>query len=397
MRPSLASVTAALARLVAFDTTSHRSNLELIAWAEAQIAAVGGISLRVPDATGQKANLWARIGPDVPGGVVLAGHTDVVPVAGQAWSSNPFTLTPRDGRLYGRGTADMKGFVALVMACLPQFAQARLARPLYVALTYDEEVGCVGVGSLIQHMRTEGCRPEAVIVGEPTHWAIVDAHKSIDTFWIEATGLEAHSSRTDLGISAVMALIPVLARVRALADSLKTGDPSMGGRRDSRFTPDHATLGVGEIEGGTAVNILARRARFSIDLRTLPGQSATAILEQIAAAVALADAELKAVHPDCGAVMWRRAGSVGLDPEPEGAAERLARKLTGANATEAAAYAAEAGQFQKHGGYSTVLCGPGSIAQAHAPDEWIAVSELERGLEVMDRLAAHLSTPLGTG
>jgi acetylornithine deacetylase len=391
MTSTLDAVTATLARLVAFDTTSHRSNLELIDLAQTQIAAAGGVATRVPDATGQKANLWARLGPDVPGGVVLAGHTDVVPVTGQAWSTDPFTLTARDGRLYGRGTADMKGFLALVLASLPAFARAPLRRPLHIGLTYDEEVGCLGVGSLISHMVAAGCRPEAVIVGEPTNWAIVDAHKSVDTFWIEAEGLEAHSSRTDLGISAVMALIPVLARVRALAEGLRAGDPAVGGRRDARFTPDHATLGVGEIEGGTAVNILARRARFSIDLRTLPGQSAPAILADIAAAVAAADAELKAFSPACGARMIRRAGSVGLDPEPEGAAERLARRLTGANATEAASYAAEAGQFQKHGGFSTVLCGPGSIAQAHAPDEWIAVSDLARGLEVMDRLREHLT------
>jgi acetylornithine deacetylase len=373
-----------LRTLVAFDTTSRLSNLPLIDWAEARLSALGAACQRVWNADHTKANLWARIGPDVPGGIVLSGHSDVVPVDGQDWTSDPFTLTERYGRLYGRGAADMKGFLALVLASAPSFAAARLRVPVHVCLTYDEEIGCIGAPSLIGHLYKAGAAPSAVLVGEPTEWAVVNAHKSIDSFWIEATGLEAHSSRTDLGVSAIMALIPVLSRVHELADLAKSRTPA-----NSRMSPAHTTLGIGEIHGGTAINILARQCRFGFDLRCTPGDPPEFYLDAIAKAVAQADAGLKAFSPECGMRMLRRSGAPGLLPEPDGAAELFARAITGDNGSEAVCYAAEAGQFQASG-FSTVLCGPGSIAQAHAPDEWIAISELERGVAILERLLTRV-------
>lgn len=381
----LAHVISTLRSLVAFDTTSRNSNLALIDWAEALLTRCGAVCERVWNDDSSKANLWARIGPDVPGGIVLSGHSDVVPVDGQDWTSDPFVLTERDGRLYGRGTADMKGFLALVLAHAPEFARAKLVAPLHVCLTYDEEVGCVGAPSLIRHLSERGVAPSAVIVGEPSDWAVVSAHKAVTTYWVEATGIEAHSSRTDLGTSAIMALVPVLARVHALADVARTRTPE-----GSLTQPAHTTLGVGEIRGGTAINILARQCRFGFDLRCTPGDSPEFYLNEIRAAVAEADARIKAFSPQCSVVMRYRSGAPGLAPEKDGAAERLARRLTGANHTEGVCYGSEAGQYQAEG-FSTVLCGPGSIAQAHAPDEWIAISELVRGQTVMRRLLAELA------
>jgi acetylornithine deacetylase len=374
-----------LARLVAFDTTSRGSNLELIAHVERGLDGLGVKSRRVANADGSKANLLASIGPDVEGGVVLSGHTDVVPVDGQAWTSEPFTLTRRDGRLYGRGTCDMKGFLALALAAAPDFAAAPLRRPVHLAFSYDEEIGCLGAPDLIAEIAARTPRPAVVIVGEPTNMEAVAGHKGIAAFKVTVSGHEAHSSLTHLGASANMAAIRLMSGLADLAARLeRDADPA------SPFQPKGASLTIGVINGGTAVNILARTCAFAFDLRTPPGVDPLALLADFFSQAQALDAELKARFPEAGVVVERRSLTPGLAPEPDGAAEAFARRLAGDNGPpRVVSYAAEAGQFQE-AGYSVVICGPGSIDQAHQPDEFVEVAQMERGGAFMARLLEAL-------
>ena len=376
-----------LARLVAFDTTSRRSNLELIAWVEGYLADLGVATRRVPNADGTKSNLMATIGPAVEGGVVLSGHTDVVPVDGQPWSSDPWTLTERDGRLYGRGTCDMKGFLALALAAAPELAKASLSRPVHLALSYDEEVGCLGAPDMIAVIARDLPRPALVVVGEPTDMVAVRGHKGIASFVVTVTGREAHSSLTHLGVSANMAAVRLMSQLVALSERLeREADPA------SPFTPKGATLTIGQINGGTAVNILARECVFVFDLRTPAGLDPMALLSDFFAAAEAMDAEIKAKAPEGGVRVERRSLTPAFAPEENGAAETFARKLAGDNGPpRVAPYAAEAGQFQG-AGFSTVICGPGSIDQAHQPDEYVEISQMQRGAAFMRRLIEDLST-----
>jgi acetylornithine deacetylase len=375
-----------LARLVAFDTTSRGSNLPLIAHVEALLAGLGVSSRRIANADGTKANLLASIGPAVEGGVVLSGHTDVVPVDGQPWTSDPFTLTPRGGRLYGRGTCDMKGFIALALAAAPDFAAAGLKRPVHLAFSYDEEVGCLGAPDLIAEIVRHVPRPAAVIVGEPTGMEAVSAHKGITSYRVIVTGKEAHSSQTHLGVSANMAAVRLMSFLADLAARLeREADPS------SPFTPKHPTLTIGLINGGTALNILARECVFVFDLRTQAGVAPEALLAGFFEEAARVDAEMKARFEGVGVVLERRSRTPAFARVDGGAAEAFARRLAGDNGpARAVPYAAEAGQFQE-AGYSVVICGPGSIDQAHQADEYLEVSQLQRGAAFMTRLTEALS------
>ena len=374
-----------LARLIAFDTTSRGSNLALIAYVEALLAELGVTSTRIANADGSKANLLATLGPNAEGGVVLSGHTDVVPVDGQAWTSDPFVLTQRDGRLYGRGTCDMKGFLALCLAATPDFAAAGLKRPVHFAFSYDEEIGCLGAPDLIRAIAARVPRPAAVIVGEPTGMEAVSGHKGIAACRVTVRGKEAHSSLTHLGASANMAAVRLMAVLGQIADGLGAADPA------SPFTPPGASLTIGEIHGGTAINILARQCVFSFDLRVPPGVDPDVLLAPFRAAAREIDATLKARFPEAGVTLEQLAAAPALAPEPDGAAERLARRLAGDNGpTRAVPYAAEAGQFQE-AGYSTVICGPGSIDQAHQADEYVDLNQIERGAAFMARLVEALS------
>jgi acetylornithine deacetylase len=378
---------AILERLVGFDTTSRSSNLALIEHVEAELAMLGVAATRVANADRTKANLYATLGPAVEGGVVLSGHTDVVPVDGQAWSSDPFHLTRRDDRLYGRGTCDMKGFLALALAAAPEFASGRLKRPVHLAFSYDEEVGCLGAPDLIREIVARLPRPAVVVVGEPTNMEAVCGHKGIATWRVTVSGREAHSSLTHLGLSANMAAIRLMSELVALSDRLAgAADPA------SPFTPKGASLTVGQIAGGTAVNILARQCVFAFDLRTPPGMDPEAVVAPFLESARAMDAEMGARFPEAGVKVERRSTTPSFAPEPDGAAERLARTLAGDNGPpRVVPYAAEAGQFQA-AGFSTVICGPGSIDQAHQPDEYVEVSQMERGAAFMLRLAETLST-----
>jgi len=376
-----------LRRLVAFDTTSRGSNLALIAYVEGLLAEIGVPGRRVPNADGTKSNLFATIGPMAPGGIVLSGHTDVVPVDGQPWDTDPWTLTERDGRLYGRGTCDMKGFVALALAAAPALAKAPLKRPVHFAFSYDEEIGCLGAPDMIAAIARELPPPAAVVVGEPTNMQAVRGHKGIVVSKVTVSGHEAHSSLTHLGVSAVMAAVELMGDLAALGRKLEAdADPA------SPFTPKGATLTLGMVNGGTASNILARECSFWFDLRTPPGLDPDAILTPFLERCARMDGELKARFPECGVRVERRSNTPALAPETDGEAERIARLLTGDNGPgRVVSYAAEAGQFQG-AGFSTVICGPGSIDQAHQPNEFVEISQIQRGAAFMARLIEALQT-----
>jgi acetylornithine deacetylase len=376
---------AILAKLISFDTTSSESNLSLIEYVEDYLGSFGVESTRIFNADATKANLLARIGPATPGGVVLSGHTDVVPVKGQSWTSDPFTLTRRGDRLYGRGTSDMKSFIALAMAIMPQLSEGALRRPIFFAFSYDEEVGCLGAPDLIDRLVSLADRPALAIVGEPTSMAIVDSHKGMSLFEIVIRGREAHSSMVHEGISANMVAIDVLA---ALAEIARR-EPEE--QLDSRFDPPWSTLTVGTIVGGTAANILARDCRITFDLRHLPARDIDETLAPFWAAVEQARAVLKAEDEQADIHVTRLAAIPPLESVPDNPAEQLARSVGGSNvAASAVSYGAEAGQFQR-AGLPTVICGPGSIVQAHRSDEFIDLEQIEAGARFMAKLIERLS------
>ena len=291
--PDLNAARAQLEKLISFDTTSHLSNLALIAYAEDVLRAAGAETWRVANADGDKANLYALIGPDAPGGVVLSGHTDVVPVDGQAWSSDPWTLTERDGRLYGRGSCDMKGFLACALAAAPDFAAASLKRPIAFALSYDEEIGCIGAPSMIARLKDDLPALEAVIVGEPTEMKVVTAHKGLLSFRVTFTGREAHSSQVLTGVCAVTAAIPFANALVSLAKDLRANAPA-----DTAFDPPFTTLTVGQFHGGTASNILAGQTVIETLARPCPWDDAEEMEAHIRAKAAEVEAEMQKIAPE---------------------------------------------------------------------------------------------------
>jgi acetylornithine deacetylase len=372
-----------LTRLVAFDTTSRNSNLALIEWVEAFLGKRGIRSHRVANADGTKSNLYALIGPEAEGGVVLSGHTDVVPVDGQPWSSDPWTVTERGGKLYGRGVADMKSFLALALAHVDEALAAPMKRPMILAFSYDEEIGCLGAPSLIEEINRIAPKPSAVIVGEPTLMKVVSAHKGIRSFIVEVTGREAHSSLPDTGVSAVMEALALMELIAEMGREARAVT-------HAHFNPPGPTMTIGRVDGGTATNILARKCTFMWDLRTPEVTQADAIEARFRAAAEALDAKIKARAPEGGVSVTRRSNTPGLAIARDSAAEQLGRALTGDNETRAVAYAAEAGLFQR-AGIPAIICGPGSIEQAHQPDEWIELSQLDEGAAFMKRLIERLS------
>jgi acetylornithine deacetylase len=369
-----------LARLVNFDTTSHRSNLPLVRFVEDYLAQHGIASQLVASTDGAKANLYATIGPAKEPGVALSGHTDVVPVEGQSWSSDPFVLTERGGRLYGRGSADMKGFLACVLAAVPDFHKRQLSVPIHLAFSYDEEVGCLGVRPLIAELGRRFVRPRLVIVGEPTSMSVVDAHKGPVRWHIDIKGRAAHSSMAPLGVNAISVAGKLLAELARIEAELERAP------RDARFDPPYATLQVTRIDGGTATNIVPVSCHLDFDVRALPGVDVAAIDQRIRAFA----------EEECLPEMRRVAPEAGIDigianevpPFATGAASEavaLALRLAGQNETHAVSYATEAGLFQAAGSPAVVI-GPGDIAQAHAADEWIAKDQLEKCMAFLSRL-----------
>jgi acetylornithine deacetylase len=377
-----------LKTLVGFDTTSRRSNLALIDWVEAYLDRHGVPHRRVPNADGSKSNLIATVGPAIEGGAVLSGHTDVVPVDGQPWDTDPFETVEHDGRIYGRGTCDMKGFLALALGAVPELIAAGPRKPVHLAFSYDEEIGCLGAPSMIAVIRKELPAPAFVVVGEPTDMVAVNGHKGISYFRVTVTGREAHSSQTQLGVSAIMEAVQLMASLTALSARLeREADPA------SPFTPKGATLTIGMVNGGTAGNILARECSFLFDLRCPPSLDPRTILAPFFAEVEALDAALKARAQEAGVSIVQQSSTPSFAPEPDGVAESFARRLAGDNGpTRAVAFATEAGQFQQ-AGFSTVLCGPGSIEQAHQPNEFVEVAQMQRGRDFMRRLVEWAASP----
>jgi len=373
-----------LERLVGFDTESQNSNLALIDFVEDYLRGWGVPVLRAPNREGDKVALFATIGASERGGVVLSGHTDVVPVAGQAWTSDPFTLRVADGRAYGRGAVDMKGFCALCLALVPDFLTAGFRTPIHFLFSYDEETTCRGPLDIIRRFGGDLPMPVAAIVGEPTSLEVADAHKSVVTFATTVHGHEAHSAKPALGANAVAAAAELVCELSRIGDEMiARGDPS------GRFDPPHATVHVGTVAGGTARNILAKTCRLHWEFRGIPGLDPDEIprrLEGFAQDVALQRLNR---YGDYGRIETAMEASVpGLAPDPGSAAERLALRLAGRNATVTVPFATEAGHFQA-AGVPTVVCGPGSIDQAHQPDEYITLEDLAAGEGFLRRLATE--------
>ncbi|EYF08658.1 acetylornithine deacetylase [Chondromyces apiculatus] len=373
-----------LERLVAFPTVSRDSNLPLIDFVEDLLRAHGIAATRVPSDDGTKANLHATIGPEVPDGIVLSGHTDVVPVDGQPWDTDPFTLVEKDGRLHARGAVDMKAFIATALALIPEMKA--LKRPIHLALSYDEEVGCAGAPRLIREICARVPRPRAVIVGEPTSLRVATAHKGIAVYRTTVTGHEAHSSLTHRGVSAVMTAARLITWLDDRARE-RLADP----QTESGFEPPCTSIHVGKVQGGTAVNIISRHCEFWWDVRTLPGDSAPAIAEALTryADEALLP-DMRRVAPEVAITTEALLGAPGLRHDPDSAATALALALTGARETGRVPFATEAGLFQE-AGIPAVVCGPGSIDQAHQPNEYITLDQLHAGEAFLRRLIAVLS------
>jgi acetylornithine deacetylase len=372
-----------LAHLVKFDTTSRDGNIPLIEFVEAYLDGWDIPHFRVDYEAGKKTNLFATIGPDIAGGIVLSGHTDVVPVDGQNWKSNPFELVERDARWFGRGTCDMKGFVAVALAMVPKFKSANLKTPIHLALSCDEEVGCKGVRPLVAHIRDHMKKPRLVIVGEPTSMQVVNAHKAALTFSTEVTGLEAHSSLTDQGVNAIMVAGELLSEINRIREDLtERGDPT------GRFNPPYSTIHVGVIEGGTAKNIIPRKCSFQWETRLLPTADMKEVPERFENFSRQLEPAMQKIADEVGILNQQTNAVPGLAPEENSPAEHLALHLAEANGTHAVSYCTEAGLFQQIG-IPAIICGPGSIEQAHKPDEYIDVSEMEKCETFMARLLEH--------
>ena len=385
--PEALSARQILDRLIAFPTVSRDSNLALIDWVEEYLAGWGVASQRVPNAEGTKASLYASAGTAVPGGVILSGHSDVVPVDGQAWTVDPWLVTERDGKLVGRGVCDMKGFVALALAAVPLALQRGVKRPLQIAISYDEEVGCTGAPPMIAAMAAGLPRASAVVVGEPSMMRMVNGHKGGHGFRVHVQGFEVHSSILHTGVSAIMEgarLIDWANRVNA--ENQAKPVTALAALFDPPFTTAH----VGTIQGGTAENITAKDCRFGLGFRCVPGEDPLAWVARLRAEAARLEAAMQAIRPEARILLEEVFYVPPLVPESEGAAEALVRRLTGDNGTSVVSYGTEAGQFQAEG-YSAVVCGPGDIAQAHQPDEWLSVAQFEAGWRFMEALVEDLA------
>lgn len=371
-------------QLIAFDTTSRNSNLELIGFARQLLEAAGARVRLSYDQARIKANLFASFGPEKDGGVVLSGHTDVVPVDGQDWSSDPFAPEVRDTRLYGRGSADMKGFIGCVLALAEDLGQTRLRAPVHVALSFDEEVGCAGVTALLADLAEAAIRPSLAIIGEPTLMRPVGAHKAGAVLLTRCRGKEGHSSKPHLGANAVMMAGEFVAYLAELGEELKAD-------RDGRFDPPYTTLQANRIAGGTAVNVLARDCEISWEYRALPDRDHEGLVPRIEQY--LNDVILPKYRQHVAEARFETeviARYPGLCFDEGSPAAALACELTGINALEAVAYGTEAGHFQQ-AGIHAVICGPGSIDQAHKADEFVELSELEGCTGFLRRLVARLA------
>lgn len=376
-------------RLVGFDTTSAKSNLALIEDVADYLDRHGVRARLIHDETGTKANLYATIGPEGAGGVVLSGHTDVVPTEGQRWSADPYLAVEHQGRLYGRGTADMKSFIATALALVPEMAARKLKIPIHLAFSYDEEVGCLGVRHLIAELGRALPRPRLVIVGEPTGMRVVNAHKGITLVATRVVGRDAHSSAPALGASAIASAAELILHLTGIAADFAARPPRRGSI-DAEFDPPCTTINVGTIAGGTALNIIPKECTFNWECRPLPESKDD---EEIVARLnAFAEKEiaprLKKAGPEAGVFTQIKVAVPPLAPLPGSPAEALAMTLSGENRAHSVAYTSEAGLFQ-NAGFPAILCGPGFVEQAHQPDEFVSFDQLAACEAFLKKLIDH--------
>lgn len=379
---------ALLEKLVSFDTVSRNPNKPLIDWVAGYLDEHGIACHRheKPGAPGHQ-GLFAHVGPSVEGGVVLSGHTDVVPVDGQDWSTDPFTVVEKDGRLYGRGTADMKGFDALAIWAMVEAQQRGINRPLQLALSYDEEIGCTGAPPLIAAMQEHLPKARDVIVGEPTMMKTVTGHKGGVTWWVHVHGFEVHSSLMHTGVSAIHSAARIIDWASQLnAELMATPPGDMAALFDPPFTSAH----VGQIKGGTAHNITAKDCEFGFGFRIVPGEDPEQWRKRFFDKIAEVEAEMQAVRPETWIEVTAAFELPPFAPERDGTAEALTRQLTGDNSDNFVSYGTEASHFQT-AGYSAVVCGPGDIAQAHQPDEYLDCAQLDAGQAFLQRLIIQLA------
>ena len=376
-------------QLVSFPTVSRETNLPLIDWVEAYLTSHGIACHRhVKVDAPTKAALFAHVGPEQDGGVVLSGHTDVVPVDGQPWVTDPFVVTEQGGKLFGRGTTDMKGFDALAIWAMVAAHQRGVKRPLQIALSYDEEIGCAGAPPLIDSMQGVVPRADTVIVGEPTMLKAVTGHKGGNTFWVHVHGFEVHSSIMHTGVSAIMYGAKLIEWANQMNAASAAAEP---GPVAALFDPPYTNVHVGQITGGTAHNITAKDCEFGLGFRVVPGETLDHWEAKLRDAAAKIEAEMKAVRPEAWIEIKPAFSLPPFKPEEAGKAETLVRQLTGDNGTQYVSYGTEASHFQT-AGYSVVVCGPGEIAVAHQPNEYITVAQFEQGHAFMERLLTQLQT-----
>jgi len=376
----------ALGRLIGFATVSHNSNLELIAFIQDYLARHGIESELFHNDERTKANLFATIGPRDRGGIVLSGHTDVVPVDGQAWTVNPFTLSEHDGRLYGRGTADMKGFIASVLAAVPAFLESDLKLPVHLAFSYDEEVGCLGVRPMLAELEKRAHKPLLCLIGEPTELKPVLGHKGKLAMRCHVKGHACHSAYAPYGVNAIQYAARLINRLELIGEQLSQPE-----HRDERFDPPFSTVQTGVIKGGRALNIVPAECEFDFEVRALPGFDANRVAGQLQT---YAEAELlpkmRAVDSNTDISLQPLSAYPGLATPPDSEAARVLAHVCGSTEFGTVAFGTEGGLFNE-AGIPTVVCGPGSMDQGHKPDEFVSVEQLQKCDAMLKRLAVYLS------
>ena len=375
-----------LQRLVAYPTVSADSNLALIADLATRLSDAGARVDLYQDDTGNKANLFATLGPEDSGGLLLSGHTDVVPVADQDWTSDPFSLHERDGRVFGRGTCDMKGFIAAATVMASDFGKRELKRPIHFAFTYDEEVGCLGARALVPELRKRGLVPAMAILGEPTQMRVIEGHKGCCEYTVRFSGLEGHGSAPGKGVNAVEYAVRYVTRLMQLGEVLKSRAPLSG-----RFDPPWTTINIGRLHGGVAHNVIASRAELDWEMRPVQRDDSDFVNKSIATYIETELLpEMRAVYPEAEIATEIIGEVCGLDVMDDNAARDLVSDLLGANGTDVVSFGTEGGLFQELG-TSVVVCGPGSIEQAHKADEFLALDQLSACLDMLDGLGAQMA------
>lgn len=376
-----------LADLIAFPTVSYDSNLDMIDYIAGYLEEHGARVDVFKDETGNKANLFATIGPDGDGGLVLSGHSDVVPVTDQDWTDDPFQMVECEGKLFGRGTCDMKGFIAATLAMAPEFAKGPLTRPIHFAFTHDEETGCIGAGHLVEALRERDIHPSMAIIGEPTMMRIIEGHKGCYEYTTRFQGLEGHGSAPDVGVNAVEYAVRYVNRLMELREDLKSMTPA-----GSQFEPPWTTMNIGALQGGSVHNVIAPKAEVKWEMRPVQTSDADYVKSEIGhyCENVLLPA-MQAVHPNASIETEIMGEVAGLIPTDENEARQIVSELTGANTTDLVAFGTEAGLFQSLG-MDVIVCGPGSIEQAHKADEFLAIDQLTQCLTLLEKLTKRFST-----